>query len=167
MAKTMDFNAVKGSNWYKKGNFDTACPELGIREVRFTAPNGSHERVIANAIIELDNSITLFGTIYLARNGEDLTFGVQQREYTQDGVKRYVDINVRIPLKVQAHVLNLAEGRMLEGPAQPVQSANPAPQASQPAQDTQPAPQAQASDAPQKDVSEMSRDELLAFVAKG
>lgn len=127
MAKVMDFNVTKGSDWYKKGDFDTSNPELNIRQVRFTKPNGNHERVVANAVIELDNDVTLFGTIYLARNGQDLTFGVDQRKYQVDGQDRYTDINVRIPLKIQAFVLNLAEKRMTDGPAvPPAQPAKPA-----------------------------------------
>lgn len=127
MAKVMDFNATKGSDWYKKGDFDTSNPELNIRQVRFTKPNGNHERVVANAVIELDNDVTLFGTIYLARNGQDLTFGVDQRKYQVDGQDRYTDINVRIPLKIQAFVLNQAEKRMTDGPAvPPAQSSAPA-----------------------------------------
>ena len=134
MSKVMDFSATKGSNWYKKGNFDTANKELGIRAVRFNKPNGTHERVIASAIIEMDNGLTVFGTVYLASNKEDLTFGVQQRKYQSDGEDRYADINVSVPLPIQAYVLNLAEARMTEGPVTaPAQPAEPA-QPAQPAQ---------------------------------
>lgn len=125
--KQMDFSGVKGANWYNESKFsgadvvtDSASNRgLGIDDIQFYKPNGTSARVVASVLIYLTNSVRLEGTLYRAKNNENLTFGVQQRTYKgTDGKTNYVDINVRIPLQIQAQVLRHAETLMIDVPVQ-------------------------------------------------
>lgn len=118
-----NFKTIAGSDWYKGNETFGASHELGIRVVEFYPPNsaGSNGRVLANAVIRFMNGMSVYGTIYGARNGSDITFGVEQRQYEQDGATKYADINVRIPLTIQKHVLQYASTRV-EQVSAPVQN---------------------------------------------
>lgn len=118
-----NFKTIAGSDWYKGNETFGASQELGIRVVEFYPPNsaGSNGRVLANAVIRFMNGMSVYGTIYGARNGQDITFGVEQRQYQQDGATKYADINIRIPLTIQKHVLQYASTRV-ETVSAPVQN---------------------------------------------
>lgn len=128
MNKVIDFKAleVKGSDWYKKDGFAgshlvTDRPsnaELGIENIRLTPPKGAHARVKANVSIRFDNGLAVFGTVFGAKNGTDLTFGVDQRKYEDNGRTGYADINVSVPMTIQAQVLRFADSLLIDAPVE-------------------------------------------------
>lgn len=118
-----NFKTINGADWYTQDETFGANQELGIRVVEFYPPNsnGSNGRVLANAVIRFLNGMSVYGTIYASRNGQNITFGVDQRKYEEAGQTKYADINVRLPLTIQKHVLNYASTKVSVPTQQPVQ----------------------------------------------
>ena len=137
MNKTMDFSGVKGSNWYNESKFSGADlvtanasnRDLGVEDIRFYKPNGTRAKVVGTVRVYFVNGVDGTGTIYNSKDGKNLTFGLEQREYTdKDGNKKHADAIVSIPLNIQAQVLRHAESLMIEKAVAPKAPVGPTPE---------------------------------------
>lgn len=127
MTIAIDFNATsmksEGAGWYKTDKFTNAHkvtggkanPELGIEDIALRDPNSNSDKFLARVVIRLDNDLRLYGKLF-AHDSGSLVFNTDQREYTENGQKKYADINATIPPAIQAQVLRYAEQFVVEKP---------------------------------------------------
>lgn len=188
----LKINFEKATNWYEGIEFDGSHKvtsanhnkELGIASIRLSAPRGNSATVLASVIIYMTNDMEIFGTVYAKKDGSGLNFGTEQREYKKaDETKGFADINVKVPMSIQAQVLRYASTKVQEvaqAPAQaPVQQYAPAPVAPQyapaPVQQYAPAPaQTQAPVNPSADLVsklqagvQLTTEEIQSMLAQG
>lgn len=160
----LKLNEEKLGKWYDGVDFENSHlvtnknhnTDLGISGIILRKPNstGSNGRVFASAIINFTNGLSVNGSVYVDKSLTGLTFGVTQTEKNADG-ERY-DINVRVPMSIQAQVLRYATTKAVEvanapvqAPAQQAPAQNYAPQAQQqPAYQQAPAAQSPVQAAP-------------------
>lgn len=146
----LKLNEEKLGKWYDGVDFENSHlvtsknhnTDLGISGIILRKPNstGSNGRVFASAIINFTNGLSVNGSVYVDKSLKGLTFGVTQTEKNADGDR--FDINVRVPMSIQAQVLRYATTKAVEVANAPVQQApvqqapaqNYAPQAQHPAQ---------------------------------
>lgn len=157
----LKLNEEKLGKWYNGVDFENSHlitdknhnTDLGISGIILRKPNstGSNGRVFASVIINFVNGLTVNGSLYVDKTGKGLTFGVEQRK-TDGPNPEYYDINVRVPMSIQAQVLRYATTKAVEVANVPAQQQAPAQQQYQaPVQQQAPAqtyaPQAPAANA--------------------
>lgn len=111
----LKLNKEIAGKWYDGVDFedshlvtaDNHNKELGIAGIILKNPNstGKNGRVFGSATIRFVNGLTVFGSLYIDRAGDGLTFSVDQRKGDND---EYYDINVRVPMSIQAQVIRYA-----------------------------------------------------------
>lgn len=154
----LKLNTERSGKWYAGVDFENSHvvtdknhnTDLGIEGIILKAPTttGKNGRVFASVVIRFINGMSVFGSLYVDKALDGLTFGVDTRQ-TDNGP---VDINVKVPMAIQAQVIRyaltkaitVAGGPVVETPAQsaPAQQQYQAPAQPQyqaPAQPAQPA----------------------------
>lgn len=111
----LKLNQERSGKWYQGVEFEDSHlitnenhnKDLGISGIIIKAPNttGKNGRVFGSVTIRFTNGLAVFGSLYVDKAGNGLTFGVDQR--TADNGERF-DINVRVPMAIQAQVLRFA-----------------------------------------------------------
>lgn len=131
----LKLNAEKLGKWYDGVDFENSHlvttanhnADLGISGIILRKPNsaGSNGRVFSAVTINLTNGLAIFGSLYVDKALNGLTFGVTQTEPNAQN-ERY-DINVRVPMSIQAQVLRFAMTKAVEvatqAPAKPAYKA--------------------------------------------
>lgn len=114
----LKINFDKSGNWYEGMDFegshlvtsDKHNADLGISSIRLKKPNGDSERVVASVRVYFMNGLEMFGTLYPSNSGEGFNFGVDRRDWIDGatGEKKFQDINVRVPMAIQAQIMRYA-----------------------------------------------------------
>ncbi len=145
----LKLNTERSGKWYAGVDFENSHlvtdknhnTDLGIEGIILKAPTttGKNGRVFASVVIRFINGMSVFGSLYVDKALDGLTFGVDTRQ-TDNGP---VDINVKVPMAIQAQVIRyaltkaitVAGGPVVETPAQsaPAQQQYQAPAPAQPA----------------------------------
>lgn len=125
----LKINFDKTGNWYEGLDFEGSHlvtsekhnADLGISSIRLTPANGDSARVLANVRVYFSNGLEMFGTLYPSADGNGLNFGVDRRDWIDKatGEKRYQDINVRVPMSIQAQIMRYATTKATEVANQP------------------------------------------------
>lgn len=190
----LKLNEEKLGKWYDGVDFENSHlvtsknhnTDLGISGIILRKPNstGSNGRVFASAIINFTNGLSVNGSVYVDKSLTGLTFGVTQTEPNAD--KQRFDINVKVPMSIQAQVLRYATTKAVEVANAPVQAPTQqapvqqaptqtyAPQAQHPAYQQAPVAQAPVQSAPAQNSFvnpatglPMTVEEITAMMAQG